>query len=135
MSNQTAEPPRLKYYQIAIRPHTDIRAPAPAFIAALAEQFDYAAYLAEGRIALTVPGSGAQGDDTPQAIEQVLRAAAAHRTATTDTSASVHTGGARYADDGHWHIVAHVTLAANPDSVRPDSPAESAFKDAAAEGK
>lgn len=132
MSNQTAEPPRLKYYQIAIRPQTDIREPAPGFIAALAEQFDYAAYLAEGRIALTVPGTGAQGDDTPQVIAGVLRAAAAHRSASPDARAQVSTGEATYGDDGHWHIVAHVALAANPDAPRVLSPAEEAFKEAAA---
>lgn len=132
MSNQTAEPPRLKYYQIAIRPQTDIREPAPGFIAALAEQFDYAAYLAEGRIALTVPGTGAQGDDTPKAIATVLHAAAEHRTSTTDTRAEVSTGEASYGEDGHWHIVAHVALAANPDAPRAQSPAEEAFREVAA---
>lgn len=132
MTHQTAEPPRLKYYQIAIRPHTDIREPAPGFIAALAEQFDYAAYLAEGRIALTVPGTGAEGDDTPQAVAAVLHAAAAHRTAAGDTRALVSTGDAGYLEDGHWHIAAHVALLADPDAPRPQSPAEEAFKEVAA---
>ena len=150
MSDQAEEQPRLKHYQIAIRPHTDIHEPAPEFIAALAEQFDYAAYLAEGRIALTVPGTGSEGDDTPKAIEHVLHAAAAHRTATTDTEAKVRvrTGRARYGEDGQWQIVAQVTLTADTDTdagadtnagaasahgaAPADSPAEQAFREAAA---
>lgn len=101
-----AEPPGSTSYQLLLQPHADIRSPEPAFIAALGEQFDQAAALAEGRLCVTVPGAVA-GDDTRAAVQTLLRAAATRRAALHRDSVRVEVDEAHYTDDGRCHVLAH----------------------------
>jgi len=101
-----AEPSGSSSYQLRLQPHTDIRSPEPAFLAALGEQFDRAASLAEGRLCVTVPHAVA-GDDTQAAVETLLRAAATRRAATHRASLRVEVDEAHYTDDGRCHVLAH----------------------------
>jgi hypothetical protein len=105
-----AEPSALKSYQVAIRPNTDIRNPPAAFVAALAGQFEFATRMADGRMCVTVPPAQA-GDDTRDAVEVVLYAAAAHHEASTEESVRVKVIDARFTDDGYCHVLAHCDTA------------------------
>lgn len=105
MSQQVTVRPALQSYQVATRPEIDIRSPAPGLVEALAGQFEYAVYLAEGRMCVSVPYS-VDGDGTRSAVETVLHAAAARREATTGTAVRVQVTDARYTDDGYCHVLA-----------------------------
>jgi hypothetical protein len=102
---QIAESQALMGYQIAIRAHTDIRNPPRGFVAALADEFGRAAELADGRMCLTVPYAVA-GDDTREAVETVLHAAAAHREANTRAAVRVQVTGTHYTAQRTCHILA-----------------------------
>jgi hypothetical protein len=114
---QGVEPLTMQSYQVAIRPHTDIRNPLPAFIAALAEHFEFATYLADGRMCVTAPHAR-PGDDTRDAVETVLHAAAAHREAVTKAPVRVQVTDARYTDDGYCHVLARCETA--PAALTPE---------------
>lgn len=105
-AQHVVEPPGSTSYQLRLQPHADIRSPEPEFIAALGEQFDQAASLAEGRLCVTVPHAVA-GDDTQAAVETLLRAAATRRAALRRVSVRVEVDEAHYTDDGHCHVLAH----------------------------
>ena len=105
MSQHVIEQPPVMAYRVAIRAHTDIRNPAPAFLAALAGQFERAADIAEGRLCVSVPGT-AEGDDTPGVVSTLLHAAAAHQEAVAGTAVKVEITDACYSGDGYCHVFA-----------------------------
>lgn len=111
MSQQSEQEPETSF-QVAIREHTDIRRPAPGFVAALAEQFAHAASQAQGRMCLSVPGAK-DGDGTPAAIESVLKAAAALRKTSAGAPVAVAMGEARYTADGYCHVLARCQVGAD----------------------
>jgi hypothetical protein len=117
MSQQATEQ-RLTSYQIVLRPNTDIRNPPQGLVAALSGQFDHAAHHAHGHMCLSVPGAS-PGDDSRQAAEVVLLAAAAHREVSTGSPVTVQVTDARYTVDGYCHVLAlcEIPLAAtDPES-------------------
>jgi hypothetical protein len=102
---QVADSQALMGYQIAIRAHTDIRNPPRGFVAALADEFGRAAEWADGRMCVTVPYAVA-GDDTREAVETVLHAAAAHREANTRVPVRVQVTGTHYTAQRTCHVLA-----------------------------
>lgn len=121
MSQQVTEPP-LTSYQISLRARTDVRNPPQGLVVALSGQFDHAASHAHGRICLSVPGAS-PGDDSRQAAEAVLRAAAAHREASTGIPVTVQVSETWYTGDGYCHVLAQCEIPpAAPDvkGPRPD---------------
>ncbi len=105
MNQQVVDRSSVTAYQVVIRPHTDIRNPAPALVAALAGQFARAETFAEGRLCLSVPGS-TRGDDTRTAVTTALHAAAAHQETSAGTAVTVEVTDVRYTDDGYCHVFA-----------------------------
>ena len=104
MSQQATEQ-RVTSYQVALRPNTDIRNPPQGLVAALSGQFDQAARHARGHLCLSVPGAS-PGDDSRQAAEAVLLAAAAHRETGTGSPMTVRVTDVRYTVDGYCHVLA-----------------------------
>ena len=122
MSQQTTEK-RLTSYQVALRPNTDIRNPSRGLVAALSGQFDHAAHHAHGQMCLSIPGAS-PGDDSRQAAEAVLLAAAAHREASTGSPVTVQVTDARYTVDGYCHVLAlcEIPVAATDSESSPPQP-------------
>jgi hypothetical protein len=108
MSQQVTEPP-LTSFQISLRARTDVRNPPQGLVAALSGQFEQAASRAHGRICLSVPGAS-PGDDSRQAAEAVLRAAAAHREASTGIPVAVQVSETWYTGDGYCHVLAQCEI-------------------------
>lgn len=122
MSQQATEQ-RLTSYQVALRPDTDIRNPSRGLVAALSGQFDHAAHRAHGHLCLSVPGAS-PGDDSRQAAEAVLLAAAAHREASTGSPVTVQVTDVRYTVDGYCHVLAlcEIPVAAKDSESSPPEP-------------
>lgn len=103
MSQQVAEP--LTSYQVKLRAHTDIRNPPQGLVTALSGQLDHAAFRGHGRLCLSVPDAS-PGDDTRQAAETLLHAAATCREAATGTAVTVQVSQTWYTADGYCHVLA-----------------------------
>jgi len=103
MSQHVVEGTSVMAYQVVIRPHTDIRNPAPEFVAALAGQFGHARLFAQGKLCVSVPGA-VEGDDTAAAVATVLHAAAAHAETSTGGAVALEVTDARYSGDGYCHV-------------------------------
>ena len=97
------------FFQVVVRPGTDVRVPVPGLIAALAEQFGDAENLAGGRLCVTVPDA-VPGDQTPAVIARLLESALARRAAggRTPVRACVAVESAWYAGDGYCHVLARI---------------------------